>query len=65
MAAATWFELGASLILAGVNAIVAIALIGFSLSLLTAVILVTQYTSFKAALTHLGGKQEGLNRHGF
>jgi hypothetical protein len=51
MAVATWCEIGASLILAGVSTVVALALIGFSLSLVVAVALLTHCASLTPVLT--------------
>ncbi len=65
MAIATWFDIGASLILAGINAALGLALIGLSLSLLLVAILLTYCGSSKAALAYLpDGKQNGRVGHG-
>jgi hypothetical protein len=51
---ATWCEMCASLMLACIGAFVAVALIGFSLFLVIAVILLTRFASNKDAPRHLG-----------
>ncbi|WP_167772008.1 hypothetical protein [Bradyrhizobium frederickii] len=51
---ATWCDVCASLMLACIGAIVAIALIGFSLFLIIAAFLIARCESYKKATTRLG-----------